>query len=77
MRVSGLGIVPAKYDPATKLLTYQVTQPLHGDSCAVIVEAKIGERKAEAHWTFTLKEAAVKAKDAPASVSSPAATPKK
>ena len=66
MRVSGLGIVPAKYDPATKMISYQVTQPLHGDSCAVIVEAMIGEKKAEAHWTFTLKEAAVKAKDAPA-----------
>ncbi|MEO7725555.1 MAG: polysaccharide deacetylase family protein [Chthoniobacterales bacterium] len=77
MRVSGLGVVPAKYDPATKMLTYQVTQPLHDDSCAVIVEAKIGERKAEAHWTFTLKEAAVKAKDAPAGVASPASTPKK
>ncbi len=66
MRVSGLGVVPAKYDPATKMISYQVTQPLHGDTCVVIVEAMIGERKAEAHWTFTLKEA-------PA----PAATPKK
>ncbi|MEO5719261.1 MAG: polysaccharide deacetylase family protein [Chthoniobacterales bacterium] len=71
MRVSGLGVVPAKYDPATKMLSYQVTQALHGDSCAVIVEAKIGEKKAEAHWTFTLKEAAVKAKDAPAAAASP------
>ena len=60
MRVSGLGVVPAKYDPATKMISYQVTQPLHGDTCAVIVEAMIGERKAEAHWTFTLKEAAPK-----------------
>ena len=60
MRVSGLGLVPAKYDPATKMISYQVTQPLHGDSCAVIVEAMIGEKKAEAHWTFNLKEAAPK-----------------
>ncbi len=37
------------------MISYQVTQPLHGDSCSVIVEAKIGEKKAEAHWTFTLK----------------------
>ncbi len=60
MRVSGLGVVPAKYDPATKMISYQVTQPLHGDTCAVIVEAMISERKAEAHWTFTLKEEAPK-----------------
>ena len=66
MRVSGLGLVPAKYDPQTKIVSYQVTQPLHGASCTVILEAKIGDRKAEAHWAFTLDEAAVKAKDAPA-----------
>ncbi len=77
MRVSGLGVVPAKYDPASKMLSYQVTQPLHGDSCSVIVEAQIGGKKAEAHWAFTLKESAVGAKDAPKSVTSPAPTPKK
>jgi hypothetical protein len=77
MRVSGLGLVPAKYDPASKMLSYQVTQPLHGVSCSVIVEAKMGGKKAEAHWAFTLKEAGVKAKDAPAGVASPTATPKK
>lgn len=71
MRVSGLGLVAATFDPASKMISYQVTQPLHGDSCSVIVEAKIGGKKAEAHWAFTLKEAAVKAKDAPA------ASPKK
>ncbi|CAN5457174.1 hypothetical protein BH20VER3_BH20VER3_11790 [soil metagenome] len=68
MRVSGLGLVPAKYDPASKTISYQVTQPLHGDSCSVILEAKIGQRKAEAHWSFTLNEAGVKAKDDPAGV---------
>ena len=31
MRVSGLGLVPAKFDPASKMITYQVTQPLRGD----------------------------------------------
>lgn len=77
MRVSGLGLVPAKYDPATKMISYQVTQPLRGDSCAVILEAKIGANKAEAHWSFTLNPAAVKAKDAPAAVTKPVATPKK
>jgi peptidoglycan/xylan/chitin deacetylase (PgdA/CDA1 family) len=64
LRVSGLGLVPAIYDPASKMISYQVTQPLRGDSCSVIVEAKIGGKKAEARWAFTVKEAAVKAKDA-------------
>ena len=30
MRISGLGLVPATYDPATKLISYKVTQKLHG-----------------------------------------------
>jgi peptidoglycan/xylan/chitin deacetylase (PgdA/CDA1 family) len=71
MRVSGLGLVAATYDPASKMISYQVTQPLHGDSCSVIVEAKIGGKKAEAHWAFTLKETGVKPKEAPAAQSPP------
>jgi peptidoglycan/xylan/chitin deacetylase (PgdA/CDA1 family) len=71
MRVSGLGVVPAKFDPHTKVLSYQVTQPLHGDSCSVIVEAKSAGNKVQAQWAFTLKESAVKAKDAPASAKGP------
>ncbi len=75
LRVSGLGLVPSKFDPKTKMLTYQVTQPLHGDACSVILEAKTGGKKVEARWSFTLKEGAVKAKDAPAAVTAP--SPKK
>ncbi len=70
LRVSGLGVVPAKYDPATKTISYQVTQPLRGTSCSVILEAKMGEKKAEARWSFTLSE-----KAQPAGAQS--ATPKK
>jgi peptidoglycan/xylan/chitin deacetylase (PgdA/CDA1 family) len=75
MRVSGLGLVPANYDAATKTISYQVTQSLHGDACTVIVEAKIGGKKAEAHWGFNLKEAAVKANESPAPAPTPATTP--
>jgi hypothetical protein len=32
-------------------------QPLHGDSCTVIVEAKVAARKVEAHWAFSLRAA--------------------
>jgi peptidoglycan/xylan/chitin deacetylase (PgdA/CDA1 family) len=75
LRVSGLGLVPAKFDPKTKVIAYQVTQPLHGDACSVILEAKTGGKKMEARWSFTLKESAVKGKDAPAAVAAP--SPKK
>src|ERR1700741_3419510 len=37
MRVSGLGVVPASYDPKTGTVSYQVTQKLHEKSCSVIV----------------------------------------
>jgi hypothetical protein len=74
MRVSGLGLVPAKYDPASKTISYQVTQPLHGDACSVIVEAKMGGKKAEAQWAFTLNEPGKKSKETAAV---PQASPKK
>jgi hypothetical protein len=61
-----LGLVPAKYDPASTTISYQVTQPLHGDTCSVIVEAKIGGKKAEAQWSFSLSK-----------TSAPQPTPKK
>jgi peptidoglycan/xylan/chitin deacetylase (PgdA/CDA1 family) len=74
MRVSGLGLVPSTYDAANKIISYQVTQPLHGDSCTVIVEVKIAGKKAEAHWTFSLKPAPAKA---PAASASSPSSPKK
>ena len=78
MRVSGLGLVPAQYDAASKMISYQVTQPLHGDKCSVIVEAKVGGKKAEAQWSFTLSEPAAPVKDAPAArPASPTPSPKK
>ena len=73
MRVSGLGVVPAKYDPATKTISYQVTQPLRGSSCTVILEAKMGDSKAAAHWTFTVKETVLKAE--PVTTPSPSPSP--
>src|SRR2546423_5961424 len=75
MRVSGLGLVPAKYDAATKMISYQVTQPLRGETCTVIVEAKLGGKKLEAHWAFSLKETGAKAKDATISPAAPSASP--
>jgi len=78
MRVSGLGLVPAKYDAASKVISYQVTQPLHGDKVSVIVEAKIGGKKAEAQWSFAVSEGAAAAKSAATPpAAAPAPSPKK
>jgi peptidoglycan/xylan/chitin deacetylase (PgdA/CDA1 family) len=54
MRISGIGRVNAKYDPATKMLTYDVpaSQKLKPGGYSVIVQATIGGRKAETRWGF-------------------------
>jgi peptidoglycan/xylan/chitin deacetylase (PgdA/CDA1 family) len=71
MRVSGLGVVPASYDPKSGTVSYQVTQKLHEKSCSVIISAKSQGKKVEAHWTFGIEEGAA------GSATSPVATPKK
>src|SRR5213593_4140801 len=71
MRVSGLGVVPASYDPKTGTVSYQVTQKLRDKSCTVIVSAKSQGKKVEAHWTFGIEESAT----VPAAPAKP--TPKK
>src|SRR4026209_1307647 len=70
MRVSGLGVVPANYDPKSGTVSYQVTQKLHEKSCSVIISAKSQGKKVEAHWTFGIEEGA-------AGGTSPIPTPKK
>src|SRR5436190_7157361 len=75
MRVSGIGIVPASYDPKTGIVSYQVTQKLREKSCSVFVTAKSAGKKVEAHWTFGIEEGAAGGITSPASRSTP--TPKK
>ena len=71
MRVSGLGLVPANFDPKTGIVSYQVPQKLRDKSCTVIVSAKSAGKKVETHWTFGIEESPATA------ASSPAAAPKK
>jgi peptidoglycan/xylan/chitin deacetylase (PgdA/CDA1 family) len=71
MRVSGLGVVPASYDPKTGTVSYQVTQKLREKSCSVFVSAKSAGKKVEAHWTFGIEEGAT------GGTTPPAPTPKK
>jgi hypothetical protein len=54
MRISGLGLVPATYDPETKLLSYKVAQKLYGSEVTVIVSATANARKTEARWSFNI-----------------------
>jgi hypothetical protein len=54
MRVSGFGIVPAKYDPKTKLVSYAFTQNLVPRTYTVIIAAKSGGKRVETRWNFTV-----------------------
>ena len=71
MRVSGLGVVPANFDPKIGVVSYQVPQKLRDKTCTVIVSAKSAGKKVETHWTFGIEEGAATA------ATSPAAPPKK
>ena len=52
MRISGLGAVPVKYDPATKTAQYQVPQKLREPDYTVILSAKSKGKRIETKWTF-------------------------
>jgi peptidoglycan/xylan/chitin deacetylase (PgdA/CDA1 family) len=54
MRVSGVGLVPASYDPQTKLISYKLTQKLIAGQVTVIVGATVNGRKTEARWSFNV-----------------------
>ncbi len=62
MRISGLGLVPATYDPKTKLISYQVSQKLVPKTYTVILSAKVGGQKVETKWNFTVDPASSVAK---------------
>jgi peptidoglycan/xylan/chitin deacetylase (PgdA/CDA1 family) len=66
MRVSGLGVVPATYDPKTGSVSYQVTQKLRDKSCTVILSAKSEGKKVESHWTFGIEDGMVAPAASPA-----------
>jgi peptidoglycan/xylan/chitin deacetylase (PgdA/CDA1 family) len=66
MRVSGLGLVPANFDPKTSTVSYQVPQKLRDKSCTVILSVKSAGKKVETHWTFGIEEASATAGSSPA-----------
>ena len=79
MRISGLGLVSANYDPKTQNVSFQVPQKIKDKNCTVIIEAKSGDKKISTHWSFIVDEAAAKGTDSPSAAASisPAASPKK
>jgi len=52
VRLSGMGQIAAKYDPATKMMEAPVTQTLRDKNYTVILSAKVKGRKVETRWTF-------------------------
>jgi peptidoglycan/xylan/chitin deacetylase (PgdA/CDA1 family) len=54
MRISGFGLVPATYDPATKLVSYEFTQNLVPKTYTVILSATVDGKKVETRWDFTV-----------------------
>ncbi len=59
MRLSGLGQVPAKYDAATKTISFQPPDKLKEPSYSVIISAKTkAGQRVETRWTFNFNPSA-------------------
>lgn len=52
IRLSGVGAVPVKYDPATKNAEAVLVQPLRERDVTVIVSALVHGRRVETRWSF-------------------------
>ncbi len=52
LRLSGVGPVPAKFDPETKIIEARPPQPLKPGEYTVFVSAKSGQKKVETQWSF-------------------------
>ncbi len=74
MRLSGLGSVPVKYDPATKTVSYKMQQKLRAPVMSVIVSALADGKKVETRWSFHFDPVAgpAAAHPAPAATAAPA-----
>jgi peptidoglycan/xylan/chitin deacetylase (PgdA/CDA1 family) len=57
MRISGLGLVPAEYDAASKAVSFRLRQNLQEKEYFVIVSARAEGRRLEARWSFTFTRA--------------------
>lgn len=53
MRISGFGLVPAKFDDASKTIAFTPAQELKPGTFTVIISAKSNGRPVETRWSFT------------------------
>jgi peptidoglycan/xylan/chitin deacetylase (PgdA/CDA1 family) len=58
MRISGFGLVPAQYDPASKTLSFRLKQNLQEKQYSVIVSLRADGRRMETRWNFTFTRSA-------------------
>lgn len=79
VRLSGVGPIPVKYDPETKIFTGQPPQKLRDPSYTVLVSAKVKGRKTEVRWSFNYGApgASAAAPPAPAAQTEALPVPKK
>jgi len=56
MRVSGVGLVPANYEPKSKVVTYAFTEKLLPKTYTVVLSARVNGRKLETRWNFTVDQ---------------------
>jgi peptidoglycan/xylan/chitin deacetylase (PgdA/CDA1 family) len=52
MRIGGVGIVPAQYDPKSKMITYTPADKLRPGAVTVIITGKAGGQPVETKWSF-------------------------
>jgi len=52
MRIGGLGIVPAQYDPKSKMISYTPTDKLRPGAVTIIITGKAGGQPVETKWSF-------------------------
>jgi hypothetical protein len=52
MRIGGVGIVPAQYDPKSKMITYTPTDKLRPGAVTIIITGKAGGQPVETKWSF-------------------------
>jgi len=75
MRISGIGVAPAKYDPASKNIEFQVAKPLTEGDYTVFISGNADGKHIETKWSFSYgKKSAAAATPAPETAD--AATPK-
>ncbi len=78
LRLSGVGEVASKYDPATKMVEGKVSDKLHEPYYVVTLTARVKGRKVEVKWNFNYNGPGLVTADAAhAPVADPAAVPAK